>query len=264
MKRIISLLLVFSLAVILGTSAKVPTSEAAAVKISKSKLNLTVGSSYTLKMKGTSKKAKWSSNKKSVVSVGKKTGKLKAKKAGTATVTAKLSGKKYRCKVKVKSKTSTKPGSKNNPLSAFDKHTINYYEEGKKKGKFSIQLISYITGDEAAALAKNNSSNPAPEENQEYIYFKFDIEYISGSQTVNARDIFNYYYNLYGDNSSTQMQNLDWGFFFEAVDDLGSAILQPGNKVTCAKAVLVYKGYAPITYRIQTGADSYTWFTTEP
>jgi hypothetical protein len=268
MKKAISIILVFSMIAGLGTAANHSTSHAAAIKISKSKLSLTVGKSYTLKIKGTSKKVKWTSSKKSVATVGSSTGKVKAKKAGTSTITAKVSGKKYRCRVTVKSSTvkatgTTGTGTKANPLSGYDKFTFNYYEEGKKKGKFRIQLLLFTSGDEAAQMAANNSTNPVPEENQEYLYFKFQIHYLSGDQTINARDVFNYYYNIYGENSTVQMKNLDWGFFFEPVDDLGTTELQPGNNITCSKAVLVNKGYGPITYKIQTGKNSYTWFTTE-
>lgn len=259
MKKILSLLLTFAMISGFCVNAA-PSAEAATIKLNKTKLTLTVGKSYSLKVKGTSGKVKWSSSKKSVAAVSSK-GKVKAKKAGSATITAKVSGKKLRCKVTVKANPSKK-GSKMNPLSAYDTNTFTYYEEGKKKGKFSLKLLSFVSGEEAAELAKNNSENPKPESNQEYIYFKFKIHYISGSQTVNARDVFNYYYNIFGANSTRQMKNLDWGFFFEPVDDLGTTLLSPGNKVTCGKAVLVNKGYAPITYRIQTGKNSYSWFTT--
>ena len=58
------------------------------------------------------------------------------------------------------------------------------------------------------------------------------------------------------------MTNIDWGFDFEPVDDLKVTDLSPGNQIICAKAILVQKGCGPITYRIQTGKNSYTWFTT--
>lgn len=125
-----------------------------------------------------------------------------------------------------------------------------------------MKLLRFESGESAAQMARANSSNPVPEANQEYIYFKFQIKYNSGTQTIEAKDIFNYYYNIYGDNSTRQLTNLDWGFFFEPVDDLGTVLLSPGNTVTCGKAILVEKGYSPITYRIQTGKNSYTWFTT--
>lgn len=78
------------------------TAEAAATpKISKTKLSVNVGKRYTLKVKNTKKKVKWSSSKKSVATVSAK-GVVTAKKKGTATITAKVGNKKYTCKVTVK------------------------------------------------------------------------------------------------------------------------------------------------------------------
>ena len=71
------------------------------VTISAKKKTLYVGKSFKLKIKGTSKTVKWSSSNKSVATVTSK-GKVTAKKAGTATITAKVGGKKYTCKVTVK------------------------------------------------------------------------------------------------------------------------------------------------------------------
>lgn len=76
-------------------------------KLSKTKITMTVGQSKKLKVKGISKKRakriKWKSSKKKVVTVTK-TGKLKARKAGKATITAKVGKKKLKCKVTVKKK----------------------------------------------------------------------------------------------------------------------------------------------------------------
>lgn len=76
-------------------------------KLSKTKITMTVGQSKKLKVKGISKKRakriKWKSSPKKVVTVTK-TGKLKARKAGKATITAKVGKKKLKCKVVVKRK----------------------------------------------------------------------------------------------------------------------------------------------------------------
>ena len=86
--------------------------------LSKTKITMTVGQSKKLKVKGISKKRakriKWKSSKKKVVTVTK-TGKIKARKAGTATITAKVGKKKLKCKVTVKkrSKKSTKKKESN-------------------------------------------------------------------------------------------------------------------------------------------------------
>lgn len=83
----------------------------AVVKASKKGMNITSrtldkGQKYTLKLKGVKGKAKWSSSKKSVVTVkAAKNGKsavITAKKPGSATITATIGKKKLVCVVKVK------------------------------------------------------------------------------------------------------------------------------------------------------------------
>lgn len=76
---------------------------AATVKLNQKKLSLKVGQTKQLKLTGTKKSITWSSSKKSVATVSKK-GKVTAKAAGTATITAKSGGKKYTCKVTVTAK----------------------------------------------------------------------------------------------------------------------------------------------------------------
>lgn len=95
-KKVLSL---FAIAALVFTLAP-PTNVSAKVKISKKSVSITKGKTYTLKVKGAKKKAKWSSSKKSVATVSKK-GKVTGKKKGTTTITAKIGKKKYKCKVKV-------------------------------------------------------------------------------------------------------------------------------------------------------------------
>lgn len=87
----------------------------AVVKASKKGMNVTSrtlnkGQKYTLKLKGVKGKAKWSSSKKSVVTVkAAKNGKsavITAKKPGSATITATVGEKKLVCVVKVKGTTA--------------------------------------------------------------------------------------------------------------------------------------------------------------
>lgn len=80
-----------------------PDTAHAAPKISTKAKTLTVGKSYTLKVKGTKKKVKWSSTNKKVATVSSK-GKVKAKKMGTAKIRAKIGKKTYTCTVKVNPK----------------------------------------------------------------------------------------------------------------------------------------------------------------
>ncbi len=81
------------------------------VRLNKTKMTLKVGQTASLKIKGTKKKVKWSSNKKIIAAVSKK-GVVKAKKRGSATITAKVGKKKYSCKVTVKAPRISSP-SKN-------------------------------------------------------------------------------------------------------------------------------------------------------
>lgn len=108
MKKIKNILC-FVIAIAMITAGLSNTVEAATkAKISKKKVILTItdskkNPSVTLKMKGVSKKiakkAKWSTSNKTVATVKK--GKVTAKKAGKATITCKVKGKKYTCKVTV-------------------------------------------------------------------------------------------------------------------------------------------------------------------
>ena len=69
--------------------------QAAAVKMNKAKATLYPGQKVTLKVTGTSKKAKWSSSNAKVAKVSK--GKVTAVKKGKATIKAKVGKKTYTC-----------------------------------------------------------------------------------------------------------------------------------------------------------------------
>lgn len=75
----------------------------AAVKISSTKKTMYKGYTYKLKVTGTDKEVKWSSSDKSKATVNSK-GKVYVKKNGKVTITAKVGGKKYNCKVTIKNK----------------------------------------------------------------------------------------------------------------------------------------------------------------
>lgn len=100
MKRLKRTLAVL-LAVIMMISVMPTTVEAAAVKLSKTKITLYTGNTTNLKVTGTSEKVKWSSNKEDIVVVNSN-GKVKALRKGAATITAKVGKKKFTCKVTVK------------------------------------------------------------------------------------------------------------------------------------------------------------------
>lgn len=95
------------------------------VTLNKSSIILPKKSTYRLKVTGTKRKVKWSSNKKKIATVSK-SGLVAAKKSGTAYVTAKIGKKKIKCKILVRSEKSIC-----NKLSvAYDWHCEDLWNNG--------------------------------------------------------------------------------------------------------------------------------------
>lgn len=105
-KTKIMTMLLMTLCLGIGICHMPATAAKKGIKLNKTKLTMTEGKTYKLKLKNNKKKVKWSSSKKKIASVTSK-GKVTAKKAGNAVITAKAAGKKYKCKVTVKAKKST-------------------------------------------------------------------------------------------------------------------------------------------------------------
>lgn len=99
MKRFKKLSMMLLVCLLLSVVA-MPVS-ANAAKLNKKNVSLNVGKTYTLKATGIKGKITWTSSKKSVATVSSK-GVVKAKKKGTAVITAKYGKKKLTCKVTVK------------------------------------------------------------------------------------------------------------------------------------------------------------------
>ena len=91
-------LTVILLAMIMALTMAVPVS-AATVKINKTKVTICTGQTMQLKMVGTKAKPKWSSNSRNAIV--NNAGKVTAKARGTATITAKIGKRSYRCLVTV-------------------------------------------------------------------------------------------------------------------------------------------------------------------
>ena len=79
---------------------KAVRAQAATVKLSVSDKTMVIGSQYQLKVKHTKSKVTWSSDNKKVATVSS-SGVVTAKKAGEATITAKVGEKKLKCVVTV-------------------------------------------------------------------------------------------------------------------------------------------------------------------
>lgn len=136
-KRILSIITILLLIVCMAVPAS------AAGKISKKKATLKVGQSLQLKITGTKGKVKWTSSKKSVATVSSR-GLVKAKKKGSATITAKIGKKKYICKITVKKSSNSNGGfnsntnSGNNANSSTSKNTVTYHAELTPFGAVAI------------------------------------------------------------------------------------------------------------------------------
>lgn len=98
-RRKLSVLLFLMFTLILAPGNSVCA--ASNVRLNTSKKTICVGKTLKLQVKGTSKKVTWKSGNPSVAKVSAK-GKVTAKKAGKATVTAKVGKKKLKCVVTVK------------------------------------------------------------------------------------------------------------------------------------------------------------------
>ena len=94
MKKLLSIIAVLLMVFCMTISVS------AAGKINKSKIILLTGQTIQLKVSETSGGTTWISSKKSVATVNK-SGKVLAKKKGSAIITAKAGNKKYTCKVTV-------------------------------------------------------------------------------------------------------------------------------------------------------------------
>lgn len=93
-----TLIVVLIIALLFSNLNIAVSSAKAAPQLNKTKATITIGNSVTLKMKNTNLAPKWSSSKKSIASVNKY-GKVTAKKAGTAKITATVGKHEYICKV---------------------------------------------------------------------------------------------------------------------------------------------------------------------
>ena len=120
-------------------SVTIKFSKKKVIELSYKKLTLNPGKTKTIKLKGASaKKVRWTTSNKKTATVKK--GKIKAKKVGKATITAKYKGKKYKCQVTVKNaeKSSQNEGTKSksdNKQAANDGTNDNYIKTDDENGE---------------------------------------------------------------------------------------------------------------------------------
>lgn len=172
-KRVMAVLLIA-----LIFSAAFPLSSFAAKNcLNKTKVNMTAGSSIQLKLKCKTGKVKWSSSKKSVATVSKK-GKVKAHKKGTAYITARVRGKKYKCRIIVK-----EPPDSYVYITPYLKPTKNCQVGNSKIKSMTNSMCAGLTTDLAKATAIFN-------------YVRDKINTVSYEEIVIKENEFRDYHNV--------------------------------------------------------------------
>ena len=232
MKKLLTWLFVAMLTLTITPS--VNTQAKTKIKLNKTSITLQKGKTYTLKLKGTKKKAKWISSKKTIATVTKK-GKVTAKKSGTAVITAKIGKKKYKCKVKVWQPTTKKPTNNNteitpNPIGtrtnpADPRTGITLDATG---GRVYFKLTETLKGQEAEnRLLQMNQSleeiKQAEYENEgtTLVLFIYDVEAVNGfaAYPLNGLDIINSY-ALYDGTCSKNIKNIENFYLSEGYEPM--------------------------------------------
>ena len=116
------------------------------ISLNKTKKTLYVGEKYTLKIKGTNKKAKWWKSSNTKVATVNSKGKVTAKKKGTTKITVKVAGKKYKCTIKVKNLPSDNKSTKgviyltfdDGPSSTITPKVLDILKKEKVKATFFV------------------------------------------------------------------------------------------------------------------------------
>lgn len=156
MKKSVQRVMVFGLSILLLTTGQSGLAANKKPALNMTKLALKVGETKKLTVKNVSQKVKWSTSNKKVATVSEK-GVVKAKKKGTARITATVAKKKYTCKVTVNNE-SDKPAVSDAPAvpedtepTAKPEETLDPdWENGKKSGSkedfekyFKVTLSDY-------------------------------------------------------------------------------------------------------------------------
>lgn len=145
--------------------------------LNKKKVSLAAGGKVTLRLKNWEKRVAWSSSKKSVAAVSGK-GVVRAKKKGTAKITAKAGSKKYVCKVTV---------TKSSGYAAEVLKLVN--NERKKRGLSALELDEKLcrAADERAKETVSLFSHTRPDGTECFTVLKqYGISYRSAGENIAA------------------------------------------------------------------------------
>jgi len=136
-----------------------PVTAHAAMKLGNTQLSLQAGNAYVLRLSGNTQRldVAWKSSKKKVVSITSFTHNravLKAKKAGTARITARVNGKKLTCRVTV-AKAQKFPTSLT--LTVGDSFTFNAGKKAAWTLKKKRGTLSALSGDKKALFTASKT-----------------------------------------------------------------------------------------------------------
>lgn len=155
MKKFLSLCLVIVLLLSIN-----PAHVSAAVKLNKNKITLDIGEQFNLKATGVTNKVKWSTSNKKVVSVTSK-GKIEGVSEGSATITATVNNKQYKCKVTV---SDTVNVTFTEYFSTIDEEFI---ETTKEENKNFIDVIKYDNTHYTVKMLESDRKKEVKEINEE-------------------------------------------------------------------------------------------------
>ena len=129
-----------------NTKTEIQETQKDKISLNKTKKTLYVGEKYTLKIKGTNKKAKWWKSSNTKVATVNSKGKVTAKKKGTTKITVKVAGKKYKCTIKVKNLPTDNKSTKgviyltfdDGPSSTITPKVLDILKKEKVKATFFV------------------------------------------------------------------------------------------------------------------------------
>ena len=175
------------------------SAHAASVKLNKKTVYLTKGKTVKLKVKGTKAKVKWKSSNKKIATVSK-SGKVKAKKTGKCTITAKVKGKKLKCKIYVETKSANqarklrdyilKKGKYNDSTKAYTIR-LSYNDPDNDESLIDASISAKKASKKLTFEWSNASSTPA-----EYKSVSMTI-YLQSNKAVKTGTLFTYFQDHY-------------------------------------------------------------------
>ena len=155
---------------------------ASKAKLSASKKSVTVGQTVKISMKNNKKKVKWSvsNGKIKIVKKTNKYAKIKAVKAGKATLKAKVGKKTYKCKITVKENTSLYTGHYGN---SYDNLTITH-DGTNYRAEWGVYRMTTFGYKQGMIGVRNGNVIRFVETRNGEAYMVIDVEYMEDNKVL--------------------------------------------------------------------------------